>query len=74
MWQVFHAYRNLVEEGKVKALTCPDDGYDLVTVLNPDDPSDNVWLWCPYCDTMISPGLNLVEQVLAVVTEHDLEI
>lgn len=70
MWTFFHAYNRLVSEGKVKPLTCPDDGFTLVTTLEPDDETDSVNLWCPGCNTTIRPGLSVVEQVKAVVKEH----
>lgn len=70
-WDYFHSYRHLSEEGKVKPLTCPDDNSKLVTRTSPED---EVLLWCPSCDTVKKPGLDVFHQVRAVVLEHSLDI
>lgn len=70
MWELFHSYRRLVNEGKVKPITCPDDGVKVITVLDPDDETDSVSLWCPGCNTTIRPGLSVLDQIKAVVAEH----
>jgi hypothetical protein len=66
--QVFHAYNNLVDDGLVKPLTCPDCEHPLITRATEDgDPL----LACVWCDTITQPGLGLYSQVLAVVKEHN---
>ncbi|QIN94005.1 hypothetical protein PP459_gp009 [Streptomyces phage Wakanda] len=66
-WELVHAYRHLAEEGKVKFLACPDCGEKLVSRIGDND--DPVF-WCPRCDTMIKPGLDMRDQIRAVVREH----
>lgn len=66
-WEVFHLYRRLVEDGKAKPLICPDDDSILVTRIGHDDEP---MLWCYECLATIRPGLDLVQRVRAVVTEH----
>lgn len=66
-WPLFHAYRHLADEGKVKHLRCPDDDYILVTRLGKDDEPA---LWCPLEDRLITPGLELMDRMRAVVNEH----
>jgi len=66
-WELVHAYRHLADEGKVKHLTCPDDGFKLVSQIGDND--DPVF-WCPSCDNTITPGLDMRDQIRAVVREH----
>lgn len=73
MWQLFHTFRHLADEGKVKHLSCPDCDAHLVTTLDLDDPTDSVWLWCPICDSRMLPGLDVIEKVKAVVAEHHVD-
>lgn len=69
-WWVYHTYRRLADEGKVRHLLCPDCETQLVTRLNSAEGSEDVWLWCSFCDSMKRPGLNIYAQILAVVKEH----
>lgn len=66
-WELFHRYRHLVEDGKALPLLCPDDETPLVTRIGHDDEPV---LWCYDCLATIKPGLDLVQRVRAVVTEH----
>lgn len=66
-WSVFHNYRRLAQEGKAKFLRCPD--CDGILVTQPDKKADPI-LWCIHCDTKILPGLDMYEQIKAVVSEH----
>ena len=68
-WSFFHSYRRLALDGKVLFLSCPTDNNDLITRLGTDD---DVVLWCSECDTLIKPGLDVLDQVRAVVKEHNL--
>lgn len=70
MWHYFHTYRRLANEGRVKYLTCPDCDTRLDTRLRPNDDTDSLWLWCATCDAWTKPGLDLFDQVKAVVHEH----
>lgn len=67
-WSIFHEYRHLSAQGKVKPLTCPDCDNDLITVLSDNDEPA---LWCFFCDTLIRPGLDVYDQIRAVVREHN---
>lgn len=66
-WELFHRYRHLVEEGKAKALECPNCPGILITRLGDDDEPA---LWCNSCLCTLKPGLNVIQQIRAVVTEH----
>jgi hypothetical protein len=65
-WSDVHEYRRLADMGLTKHLTCPDDDAKLVSRIGDDD--DPVY-WCPVCDTVITPGLDLRDQIRAVVME-----
>ncbi|AXH68731.1 hypothetical protein SEA_COMRADE_13 [Streptomyces phage Comrade] len=67
-WSIFHNYRHLADEGKVKHLQCPDCGHNLTTRLGQDDEPT---LWCAICDSTIRPGLDLYDRIRAVVSEHN---
>jgi hypothetical protein len=69
-WKYFHAYRNLAEDGKVKFLQCPDCSSTLVTQPGPNEEPQ---LWCYTCDSAIKPGLDVYDQIRAVVKEHEIE-
>jgi len=62
----FHKYNNLVTEGKTKPLSCPDCQVRLVTRVS----DDQLYLYCCGCDTKIWPGLDVLDQIRAVVKEH----
>lgn len=66
-WEVFHRYRHLVEEGKAKGIECPNCETVMITRLGKDDEPA---LWCHGCDSTIQPGLNVIQQLRAVVNEH----
>lgn len=67
-WYYFHAYNHLASEGKVKPLSCPNCDTKLATVLGDNDEPA---LWCRICDTLIKPGLDVYDQIRAVVKEHN---
>ncbi len=65
-WSDVHEYRRLADAGLVKHLTCPsDDGQLMSRIGDNDDPV----YWCPVCDTVITPGLDMRDQIRAVVSE-----
>jgi len=66
-WSIFHNYRRLAQDGKAKPLTCPDCDNQLFTQA--DENNDPI-LWCIACDTKILPGLDMYDQIKAVVREH----
>lgn len=66
-WELFHRYRRLVEDGKAKSLDCPTCESEVVVRLGKDDEPA---LWCYACNSYLQPGLNLIQQIRAVVTEH----
>jgi len=68
-WKYFHRYNDLAHEGRVKFLSCPDCSTNLVSQM--DNNADPV-LWCCVCDVIIRPGLDLYDQIRAVVREHHL--
>lgn len=66
-FQTFHKYNRLVRRGLVKPLTCPVCETEYVLrVSEHDDPV----LQCFPCDSLTQPGLNLWNNVQAVVKEH----
>lgn len=68
-WSDVHAYRRLAQEGKVKFLSCPNDDSVLISRIG---DNDEPVFWCPECDTLIKPGMDLRDQILAVVREHNI--
>jgi hypothetical protein len=66
-WELFHRYRHLVDDDKALPLLCPNDGTRLVTQIG---PGDEPVLQCFGCLTVIHPGLDMIQQIRAVVTEH----
>ena len=66
-WFLFHTFRRLANEGKVRHLSCPDDKNELTTLRGEDD---EVILYCGACNSSIHPGLDLKAKVRAVVMEH----
>lgn len=66
-WELFHAYRHLVEENQAKPILCPNCEYELITRIGHDDEPI---LWCYGCASSIRPGLEMLQQVRAVVTEY----
>lgn len=75
LFPLFHAYNKLVRRGLVKALTCDSCGQSLVTTLEKGTmiDGDTLILECYGCGTMVTPGLETIANVRAVVTEHFLE-
>jgi hypothetical protein len=68
-WSDVHEYRRLAELGLAKHLTCPnDDDGQLVSRMGDND--DPVY-WCPVCDTVLTPGLDMIGQIRAVVSEFN---
>ena len=70
IWRLFHTYYGLANSGKAARLTCPNDASPLVTRMRWSEDTDNLYLWCPNCDTWTHPGLDIIRQVEAVVKEH----
>jgi hypothetical protein len=69
-WLVYHRYNRLVSQGAAGPLLCPDCREKLVAKIGADD--DPV-LWCMYCDTHMTPGLQFWQDTRSVVSEHYLE-
>jgi hypothetical protein len=70
-WSVYHSFRHLVDEGRVKPLVCPDCDTPVATrIRRYSELEDEPWLWCPTCDAWTRPGLDLYSRILAVVREH----
>lgn len=66
-WYYIHNYRRLAQEGKVQPLSCPDDGTPLTSRIDVDDEPR---LQCLTCFKIIRPGLDMWQQIKAVVDEH----
>jgi hypothetical protein len=62
----FHRYKRLVEDGKARAIRCPND--NSVVIIGHDD--GELRLVCYVCNIRVTPGLSLIQQVQAVVKEH----
>lgn len=69
IWQLFHTYQRLAEQSKAAGLRCPDDDEPVVTRMKPKN-TDDIYLWCPKCQSWSRPGLDLIRRVEAVVKEH----
>lgn len=69
LWELFHNYRRLVAVGKARQLTCPECENILITRLG---IQDDLVLWCVGCLKTFKPGLDVIQQVRAVVNEHRL--
>lgn len=65
-FRMFHRYNRLVRRQLVQPLT-HSCGAVYVTGL---DKNDELVLRCLQCNTEISPGMDTLERVYAVVTEH----
>lgn len=63
----FHLYNRLVARGFVKPLTC--DHCDNPYTLRATETNEPV-LQCNWCNSLVQPGLNLYNRVVAVVKEH----
>ena len=67
-FQAFHSYYKLVDEGKAKPILCPFCEREfIITHFNGD-----LRLTCFACDTLITPGIDMISNVRAVVKEHNL--
>jgi hypothetical protein len=66
-WELIHAYRNLAESGKVRFLSCPNDDNNLITMR---DKEENPALWCFECNTTLIIGMDLYDQMRAVIERH----
>jgi hypothetical protein len=66
LFPMFHKYNKLVRRGLVQPLTC-DCGTPYVT--SSDENADLI-LRCYSCNTRVTPGINTIGNVRAVVKEH----
>lgn len=66
-WQLLHSYRTLERAGKVQPIECP---YCELTFAFARGKDGQPILWCTSCDSKITPGLDLIQQIRAVVNEH----
>lgn len=70
-WRIIHSYQNIVDDGNARPLRCPDDDAVLVSTMDIHDRSNpDPVLWCGACDKRIRPGLDVWDQITAVVKEH----
>ena len=65
-FQLFHAYNDLVKKGVTQPIRCPFCTYTVVIGHKDGD----LRLECYTCNTSITPGLDLISNVRAVVKEH----
>lgn len=65
MWNTFHKYSQLVRDGKIAPLKCPDCEYILAIRLN--EELDLPMLWCSTEDRFIRPGLDLKDRIKELV-------
>lgn len=63
-WDVIHDYRRAVRRGLASPLTCPEDGVELVPVI---DPNDGPALRCTTCLAVYSIGLDMWDQMKAAI-------
>ena len=68
LFSLFHAYNRLVEEGKAKPLMCLYDAREYVVSHRNGD----LRLVCYTCSSSITPGINMISNIKAVVKEHHL--
>lgn len=69
-WLLIHRYNRLVTLGVAGPLECPDCRARVAIQLADDEEP---MLWCLYCDTKMTPGLDFWHDIRAVVSEHYLE-
>lgn len=64
--QYFHKYNRLVRRGLTKPLACPhcEHEYVLRATVNAEPV-----LYCAWCDSLVQPGINMYNNVRAVVKE-----
>lgn len=67
LFRLFHQHSKLVRRKIANPLTHQNCGGFLVTSLG---DKDELILVCYQCDTELTPGLNLINNVRAVVQEH----
>lgn len=64
--QYFHKYNRLVRRGVTKPLACPQCGHEYT--LRATESAEPV-LQCSWCNSLVQPGLNMYNNVVAVVKE-----
>lgn len=70
-WILIHTYNNLVDDDKARPIVCPDDQQLLIPVIDTvRDDNDDPVLWCPACNARHRPGIDVWDQIEAVVKEH----
>lgn len=69
-WQIFHSYQDIVKKGDARPFLCPDCEIELIMKIGKDGVDAGPVLWCPSCDTITTPGLDLIQRVTAIVKEH----
>jgi hypothetical protein len=69
LWRYFHTYFNLARMGLLEPLTCPTDGFTLITKMEPGD-DENPRLWCTWCGSVFQPGSDLISKVKEAVDEY----
>lgn len=66
-FEIFHSYMKLARRGYCTPLTCRHCSNEQ-TVMRGDD--DEPRLHCFYCGVTVTPGLNMYDQMVAIVKEH----
>ena len=67
LFRSFHRYNKLVRRQLVKSLDCKTCGTPYITAA---DSHDDLILRCLVCAADVSPGLDTISRVRAVVSEH----
>lgn len=73
-WRLIHTYNSMAFADKAEILRCPDDDMPYYTRLDHDN-SDEPVFHCLYCQSNVTLGSHVWDQILQVVrTEYDVEL
>ena len=67
LFEIFHKYSRLVRRNLVRPLACKHCKGPVFTALG---ENDELVLYCAMCDSSVTPGLDTISNVTAVVKEH----
>lgn len=70
-WNFVKRFRNILADGNAAQIACPNCGNDLIFMA--EDVTDNPVLYCYMEGSTLKPGLNVWNQINAVVSEHYVE-
>jgi hypothetical protein len=70
LFRLFHRYNKLVRRGLVRPLVCKSCATPYITAVDGDD---ELILRCLACPSDVTPGIDTIGKVRAVVTEHFLD-